>query len=99
MQTFSQVCTQYVKDELTGQPQGLFHDNGNGGGGKHNETSLPRIILIAAFYETIDTVKHNLSAVGVEVQKYTDSSSLLIIDAFSYYYPDISGMKKLVASL
>lgn len=57
-------------------------------------------ILIATFYETIDTVKHNLSAVGVDVQKYIDDGSLLIVDAFSYYYyPDISGMKKLVTSL
>lgn len=56
-------------------------------------------ILIATFYETIDSVKHNLSTVGVDVQKYIDDGSLLIVDAFSYYYPDISGMKKLVTSL
>ena len=61
---------------------------------------MPRIILIATFYETIDSIKHHLSAVGVQnVQSIIDNGSLLIIDSFSSYYPDIDGMKKLVATL
>ena len=61
---------------------------------------MPRIILITTFYETIDSIKHHLSAVGVQnVQSIIDNGSLLIIDSFSSYYPDIDGMKKLVATL
>jgi len=61
LQTFNQFYTHYVIDGLKGQPQGLFHDSGgssNSSSNKHNETSLPRIMLIATFYETIDTAKH-----------------------------------------
>ncbi|MDQ3848294.1 MAG: MEDS domain-containing protein [Thermoproteota archaeon] len=58
------------------------------------------IILIATFYETIDSVKRHLSDVGVkDILGFIDNGSLVIIDAFSSYYPDVSGMKKLVASL
>ena len=93
LQTFRQIYTQYVKDQLakTGEED---DDNST-----RNEQLKPRIILIATFYETIDSVKHNLNAVGVDVHKYIDNSSLVIVDAFSSYYPDVSGMKKLVASL
>src|SRR5215217_1105953 len=66
---------------------------------KGNEQSNPRIILIATFYETTDSVKHSLIAVGVEAQNLINGGSLVIVDAFSSYYPDIDGMKKLVASL
>jgi hypothetical protein len=93
LQTFRQIYTEYVKDQLakTGEED---DDNST-----RNEQLKPRIILIATFYETIDSVKHNLNAVGVDVHKYIDNSSLVIVDAFSSYYPDVSGMKKLVASL
>ena len=60
---------------------------------------MPRIILISTFYDTVNTVKHNLSAVGVDVQSHIDDGSLLIVDSFDGYYPNIDGMKKLVASL
>ena len=60
---------------------------------------MPRIILIATFYDTVNAVKHNLSAVGVDVQIRIDDGSLLIIDAFNGYYPNVDGVKKLVASL
>ena len=60
---------------------------------------MPRIILIATFYDTVNAVKHNLSAVGVDVQSHIDDGSLLIVDAYDGYYPNINGMKKLVASL
>lgn len=90
LQTFRQIYMQYVKDELAKEEEN---------NSTHNTQLMPRIILIATFYETIDSVKHNLNAVGVDVQRHIDNGSLVIVDAFSSYYPDINGMKKLVASL
>src|SRR5215211_6972073 len=91
LQTFRQIYTKYAKDQLAKEDE----DKEN----KGNEQSKPRIILIATFYETVDSVKHSLSAVGVDAQSLIDNGSLVIVDAFSSYYPDIDGMKKLVASL
>ncbi len=90
LQTFRQIYMQYVKDELAKEEEN---------NSTHNTQLMPRIILIATFYETIDSVKHNLNAEGVDVQRHIDNGSLVIVDAFSSYYPDINGMKKLVASL
>ena len=91
LQTFRQIYTKYVKDQLAKE------DENNS---KRNEPSLPRIILIATFYETTDSVKHHLSAIGLQnIQSLIDNGSLVIVDAFSSYFPDIDGMKKLVASL
>ena len=91
LRTFRQIYTKYVKDHLAKE------DENNS---KRNEPSLPRIILIATFYETTDSVKHHLSAVGLQnIQSLIDNGSLVIVDAFSSYYPDVDGMKKLVASL
>ena len=94
LQTFRQIYTQYVKDLLAKAKDEQELNNNT-----RNKQLMPRIILIATFYETIDSVKHNLSAVGVDVQRHIDNGSLVIVDAFSSYYPDINGMKKLVASL
>jgi hypothetical protein len=91
LQTLRQIYTNCVKDQLAKED-----DNNNN---KRNEQSKPRIILIATFYETTDSVKHGLSAVGVDAQSHIDDGSLVIVDAFSSYYPDSDGMKKLVASL
>jgi hypothetical protein len=90
VQTFRQIYTKYAKQQLAKED-----DNNN----TRIEQSKPRIILIATFYETIDSVKHSLNAVGVGAQSLIDNGSLVIVDAFSSYYPDIDGMKKLVASL
>jgi hypothetical protein len=90
LQTFRQIYMQYVKDELAKEEEN---------NSTRNKQLMPRIILIATFYETIDSVKHNLDAVGVDLQRHIDNGSLVIVDAFSSYYPDINGMKKLVASL
>ena len=104
IQTFREIYTQYVKDQLVAREEKEedkdngqnYYDNTN----THKEQLLmPRIILISTFYDTVSTVKHNLSAVGIDVQSYIDNGSLLIIDAFNGYYPDIDGMKKLVVSL
>ena len=92
LQTFRQIYMQYVKDHLAKE-----EDEENNS--TRNKQLMPRILLIATFYETIDNVKHSLSAVGIDVQRHIDNGSLVIVDAFSSYYPDINGMKKLVASL
>jgi hypothetical protein len=98
LQTFRQIYTKYVKDKLAKEVEEEKEDNNNKS--KGNVQSKPRIILIATFYETIDSVKHSVSAVGVkDIQSLIDNGSLVIVDAFSSYYPDVSGMKKLVASL
>ena len=94
LQTFRQIYAQYVKDQLAKEKE-----KGQNNNNTRSKQLMPRIILIATFYETIDSVKHNLSAVGVDVQRHIDNGSLVIVDAFSSYYPDITGMKKLVASL
>jgi hypothetical protein len=98
VQTFRQIYTKYAKDQLAKQEEeeGEEEDKKNN---TRSEQSNPRIILIATFYETTDSVKHSLSAVGVEAQSHINDGSLVIVDAFSSYYPDIEGMKKLVASL
>jgi hypothetical protein len=90
LQTFRQIYTQYVKDQLSRE-----EDEENNI--TRDKQLVPRIILIATFYETIDSVKHNLNAIDVDVQRHIDNGSLVIVDAFSSYYPDINGMKKLVA--
>ena len=92
LQTFREIYTRYVKDQLAKE-----EDEKNNS--TRNEQLNPRITLIATFYETIDSVKHNLNAVGIDVQRHIYDGSLVIVDAFSYYYPDVGGMKKLVASL
>jgi hypothetical protein len=92
LQAFRQIYTQYVKDQI-GKAGNEDYNS------RRNEQLKPRIVLIATFYETIEGVKHNLSAVGIHVQRHIDNGSLVIVDAFSSYYPDINGMKKLVASL
>jgi hypothetical protein len=96
LQTFRQIYTEYFKDQLA---KAVNEEEENDNSNRHNKTLKPRIILIATFYETVDSVKHHLSAVGVNVQRHIDDGSLLIVDAFSCYYPDINGMKKLVASI
>ena len=94
MQSFRQIYTQYVKNHLAKEDE---EDNINNN--RHNEQLKPRIILIATFCETIYSIKHNLSTLGVDVQRHIDDGSLVIVDAFSSYYPDVEGMKKLIVSL
>jgi hypothetical protein len=109
LQTFRGICTQYVKDQLVVRQEeeeeqkeeneenndDYYLDNN----GLREELQMPRIILIATFYDTVNAVKHNLSAVGVNLQSHIDDGSLLIVDAFNGYHPDMDGVKKLVASL
>jgi len=100
LQTFRQIYTKYVKDKLAKKEVEEEKEDDNNNKNKGNVQSKPRIMLIATFYETVDSVKHSLNAVGVkDIQSFIDNGSLVIIDAFSSYYPDIDGMKKLVASL
>jgi hypothetical protein len=105
LQTFREIYTEYVKDQLVVRQEeneqnnddDYYQDNNNNG--LREQLQRPRIILIATFYDTVNTVKHNLSAVGVDVQSRIDDGSLLIVDAFNGYHPDVAGVKKLVASL
>jgi len=100
-QTFRQIYTKYVKDQLAAarQQEGK-EENNNNSSRDNNEQSKSRIILLAPFYETVDSVKHHLSAFGVEnVQGLIDSGSLVIADSFHSFFPDSHGMKKLIDSL
>jgi hypothetical protein len=106
-QTFREIYMQYAKDQLVGrEEQKENEENNNNNNGYHDNNNRrkepllkPRIVLIATFYDTINAVKHNLSAVGIDVQSHIDDGSLLVVDAFNGYYPNIDGIKKLVMSL
>jgi hypothetical protein len=103
-QTFRQIYTKYVKDQLVStRKQEVEEENNisnNNSFRDNNGQSKSRIILIAPFYETADSVKHQLSAFGVEnVQGLIDSGSLVIADSFHSFFPDSNGMKKLIDSL
>jgi YesN/AraC family two-component response regulator len=104
LQMFRQICTQYVKDHLLAREEEEEHKEKRDEGNNNNDypdnknrrkaqSLMPRIILIATFYDTISAVKHYLSAVGVDVQSHIDDGSLLIVDAFDGYYPNTDGMK------
>ncbi len=101
-QTFRQIYTKYVKDQVVSarKQEGEEEKNNNNSSRDSNEQSKSRIILIAPFYETADSVKHQLSAFGVEnVQGLINSGSLVIADSFHSFFPDSNGMKKLIDSL
>jgi hypothetical protein len=101
-QTFRQIYTKYLKDQLAAarEQENKENNNNNNSSRDNNEQSKSRIILIAPFYETADSVKHQLSAFGVEnVQGLIDSGSLVIADSFHSFFPDSNGMKKLIDSL
>jgi len=107
-QTFRQIYTKYVKDQLAAaraqegkeDNNNSNNNNNNNSSRENNEQSKSRIILIAPFYETVDSVKHQLSAFDVEdVQGLIDSGSLVIADSFRSFFPDSNGMKKLIDSL
>jgi hypothetical protein len=104
MQTFREIYTKYVKDQLlAAREQEVEEDNNNNNKNSsrdNNKQSKSRIILIAPFYETVDSVKHQLSAFGIEnVQGLIDNGSLVIADSFHSFFPDPNGMKKLIDSL
>jgi hypothetical protein len=108
LQSFRQIYTRYAKDQLTPKEVGREEEQDSNESNSSSRSRLNKelstnssiIMLIAPFYESIESVKHELCAVGMQnVQSLIDNSSLVIVDAFSSYYPDIEGMKKLVASL
>jgi hypothetical protein len=104
MQTFREIYIKYVKDQLlAAREQEVEEDNNNNNKNSsrdNNKQSKSRIILIAPFYETVDSVKHQLSAFGIEnVQGLIDNGSLVIADSFHFFFPDSNGMKKLIDSL
>ena len=105
LQRFRQIYTKYVKDQLLveAKEQEVKEDNYNNNNNSskdNNKQPKSRIIIIAPFYETVDSIKHQLSAFGVEgVQGLIDSGSLVIADSFHSFFPDSNGMKKLIDSL
>jgi hypothetical protein len=98
LQIFREIYAEYVKDQLA-KEEDDDDDDDDDDDNRPNEQFMSRIILIATFYETISSVKHDLSAVGVDVQRHIDNGSLVIVDAFNSYFPYLDNMKKLVASL
>ncbi len=102
-QTFRQIYSKYVKDKLVAaaREQEVKQNNNNNNSSREiGRLSKSRIILIAPFYETVDSVKHHLTTFGVEnVQGLIDSGSLVIVDSFHSFFPDPNGMKKLIDSL
>ncbi len=57
------------------------------------------IILINPFYETIDSVRQNLSKSGINVSKYEKEKELVIIDSLKEYFgsqPDMLFKRSLV---
>jgi hypothetical protein len=97
--TFRQIYTKYVKDQLPAAREEEAEEDSKLAK-QSSSSSKSRIILIAPFYETVDTVKHQLSAFGVEnVQRIIDDGSLVIADSFHSFFPDPNGMKKLIDSL
>ena len=105
LQAFREIYMQYAKDQLVAREEQKENEENNNNryldnNNRRKERLLkPRIVLIATFYDTVNAVKHNLSAVGIDVQSHIDDGSLLIVDAFDGYYPNIDGMQKLVMSL
>jgi hypothetical protein len=103
-QTIRHIYSKYVKDQLVAgrnqEVEGHNNNNNNNNSRDTSKQSKSRIILIAPFYETVDSVKHQLSAFGVEnPQVLIDSGSLVIADSFHSFFPNINGMKKQIDSL
>ena len=106
LQRFRQIYTNYVKDQLSieAREQEVEEDNNNNNNNDSprdtNKQPKSRIILIAPFYETVDSVKDQLSIFGVQnVQGLIDSGSIVIADSFHSFFPESNGMKKLIDSL
>jgi hypothetical protein len=105
--TFREIYTRYVKDQsfASAREQEVGEEKNNNNDNRsrvsHNKQSKSRIILIAPFYETADSVKHHLTTLGgiENVQGLIDSGSLVIADSFHSFFPDPNGMKKLIDSL
>jgi hypothetical protein len=87
LQAFRQIYTIYVKDKLAAKVS-------------NEQQSKSRIILIATYYETVDSVRHHLRAFGIKnVQWLVDEGSLVIVDALRSFFAYINGMKWLIDSL
>ena len=105
LQKYRQIYTKYVKDQLLiaareQEVKEVNNNNTNSSRDNNKQSKSRRIILISPFYETFESVKHHLSASGVEnVQGLIDSGSLVIADSFHSFFPESTGMKKLVDSL
>jgi hypothetical protein len=74
LQIFHQIYTHYMRDDLLREWQ---KDNMN----THKQL-ITRIILIVTFYETINSVKHHLAEVDIDVERHIDNGSLIIVECF-----------------
>jgi hypothetical protein len=99
LEALRQIYADYVKRQLLeGTEKGEGIELGSQQ--QQQQPSTRRIILVASFYETVDSIKHHLSAFGVEnIQKLVDNGSLVLVDSFHSFFPDVNGMKKLIDSL
>jgi hypothetical protein len=96
LQALRRIYTEYIRTQL-------LEEEGEEKGDQQQQLQQPftrRITLIASFYETVDSVKHHLSAFGVEnIQRLIDNGSLVLVDSFHSLFPDVNGMKKLIDTL
>jgi hypothetical protein len=62
--------------------------------------SRNEVVLVATQYESIEKVKENLAAKGIDVQKHMREGTLLIIDAqHGYFGPDVMGAYKMALTV
>ena len=98
LQALRRIYTEYIRRQLL-EEEGGEEEKGD----QQQQLQQPftrRIILIASFYETVDSVKHHLSAFGNEnIQRLIDNGSLVLVDSFHSFFPDVNGMKKLIDTL
>jgi len=101
LQSFRQIYTKYVKEQLITAAREEEEEYSKLGKQSQSSSLKSRIILIAPFYETADSVKHHLATFGgiEKVQGLIDSGSLVIADSFHSFFPDSNRMKKLIDSL
>jgi hypothetical protein len=105
LQSFRQIYSGYVKDHYATEEEEEDENTNNNNYNTLSKQQQPppksrRITLIATFYETIDSVKHHLRAVGIkDIATLINNGSIVIIDVFQAYHPNSQGMKKLLASL
>ncbi len=96
LQALRRIYTEYIRRQLLEEGErGEEEEKGD-----QQQPFTRRITLIASFYETVDSVKHHLSAFGVEnIQRLIDNGSLVLVDSFHSFFPDVNGMKKLIDTL
>lgn len=57
------------------------------------------IVLLATFYETVDTVRSVLSDYGIDVRRLEEQGALVLLDSMRGYQPDATGVYRLAQLL